>query len=172
MNLLWLLVPGCFIISTCLGIYYNYSAVPFWDMWSGYLTFYYQALEQGWQAWWEQHNEHRLVLAKIFFWLDLEFFHGRMILLYVFNYLFSLAAFVTFVRVFGRLTGAGRLSLPLLLALPAAFSFSWLQEENYIWAFQSQFHMAYLFPLRSLLLLSIYAATRRLPWFLAAALLG
>lgn len=166
------LVAIYFVISTGVGIYHNYSAVPFWDMWNGYLAFYYQTAEQGWQAWWAQHNEHRLVLAKVFFWLDMEFFQGRMILLFALNFVFSAATFFTFAIVSRGLTDTEDFSRLLLLILAALFAFSWLQEENYVWAFQSQFHMAYLLPLWSLLLLSRYAATHRPGLFVAAAVFG
>ena len=39
--LAWILVPcaAFVVVSSCIGIYLNYSPVPIWDQWDGYLGF-------------------------------------------------------------------------------------------------------------------------------------
>lgn len=69
------------------GGWRNYSSVPYWDMWNGYLDFYTKISSGDWSAWWAQHNEHRIVLARVFFWLDIRYFHGQGWFLIVLNYL-------------------------------------------------------------------------------------
>ncbi|MDD3502388.1 MAG: hypothetical protein PHE19_08215 [Candidatus Cloacimonetes bacterium] len=144
-----------FFLTTVIGVYKNYSAVPFWDMWNGYLDFYFRTASEGWSPWWELHNEHRLVLAKIFFWIDLEFFKGTMIILFVLNLVFSALECITFIVILKGLVENHENKL-LYIAISGVITilcFSWLQQENYTWAFQSQFHMAYLLPLLSILTL-------------------
>ncbi len=145
-----------FFLTTVIGVYKNYSAVPFWDMWNGYLDFYFRTFSEGWSPWWELHNEHRLVLAKIFFWVDLEYFKGSMIFLFALNLVFSALACITFIFILKGLVKNHENKL-LYIAVSGTITilcFSWLQQENYTWAFQSQFHMAYILPLLAIFTLT------------------
>lgn len=152
---IWLLVlVAAFIASTTVaGVVLNYSVIPVWDMWNGYLEFYFRSAE-GWAPWWELHNEHRLVLAKSLFWLDLKLFAGNMIFLFCLNIMFAVLVLMIF-ALFLKNIQEDRLSIlkePLLWVL-MILAFSWLQHENFIWAFQSQFFLAYIFPLFAFYLL-------------------
>jgi hypothetical protein len=64
------LVGFLFFGSTVIGAIRNYSPVPFWDMWDGYIGFYERISNGHWEAWWERHMEHRLVFSRVFFWLE------------------------------------------------------------------------------------------------------
>lgn len=163
-----------YFLTTVFGTYNNYSAVPFWDMWNGYLEFYFRSSTEGWTSWWELHNEHRIVLAKAFFWLDLEYFKGSMILLFTFNIIFSALACITFITVLGGLIKdhTNKLLYYAISGVLIVLCFSWLQSENYTWAFQSQFHMAYLLPLWAMLTLVKSKVESSVPVFLLACLLG
>ena len=163
-----------YFITTVFGTYNNYSAVPFWDMWNGYLEFYFRTASEGWTPWWELHNEHRIVLAKVFFWLDLEYFKGSMILLFTFNIIFSGLACITFINVLRRLVKdyINKLLYYAVSGVLIVLCFSWLQSENYTWAFQSQFHMAYLLPLWAMLALVKSKIENSVPIFLLACILG
>lgn len=163
-----------YFVTTVFGTYNNYSAVPFWDMWNGYLEFYFRAANEGWAPWWELHNEHRIVLAKAFFWLDLEYFKGSMVLLFTFNVIFSALTCVTFISVLSGLVKdyTDKLLYYAVSGILIVLCFSWLQSENYTWAFQSQFHMAYLLPLWAMLTLVKSKVENSLPVFLLACMLG
>lgn len=163
-----------FFVTTVFGTYNNYSAVPFWDMWNGYLEFYFRTASEGWTPWWELHNEHRIVLAKVFFWLDLEYFKGSMILLFTFNVIFSTLACITFINVLSGLIKDcnNKLLYYATSGVLIVLCFSWLQSENYTWAFQSQFHMAYLLPLWAMLALVKSKNEKSVPMFLLACMLG
>ena len=163
-----------YLMTTIIGTYKNYSAVPFWDMWNGYLGFYFRAKNEGWAVWWELHNEHRLVLAKAFFWIDLEYFKGSMVLLFTLNVIFSALACITFIVTFrGLVKGAkDNLLFYALSGVLVVLCFSWLQQENYTWAFQSQFHMAYLLPLWAMLALVKSKVENSMPLFIIACVLG
>ncbi len=163
-----------YFITTVYGTYNNYSAVPFWDMWNGYLNFYFRSKSEGWAPWWELHNEHRLVLAKILFWIDLEYFKGSMVILFCFNVIFSALACITFVSVLRGLIGNynNKNLFYMMSGVLVVLCFSWLQSENYTWAFQSQFHMAYLLPLWAMLTLVKSKIDSSIPIFMLACVLG
>lgn len=156
-----------FVISTALGIYNNYSIVPHWDMWTAYFEFYFKTTDQGWSAWWEQHNEHRLVLAKAFFWIDMHYFDGNKILLFTFNLLFS-----AFLSIALATNYHGVINKKIIYSLIIIFCFSWLQFENYIWAFQSQFFLSYLIPLCSFISLNYYFKKKQEIYLLLSLILG
>lgn len=163
-----------YFFSTVLGTYNNYSAVPFWDMWNGYLDFYFRTKSEGLTPWWELHNEHRLVLAKIFFWLDLEYFKGSMVILFSLNIIFSMLACATFISCLNGLTKDynNKNLFYMMSGTVVVLCFSWLQSENYTWAFQSQFHMAYLLPLWSILALVKSKTNSSIQFFLLSCVLG
>jgi hypothetical protein len=62
------------------GMVQHYSPVPYADMLGVFI--FYEALHNGdWSVWWAQHNEHRIVLARILFWLDWRLSDGNGVLL-------------------------------------------------------------------------------------------
>lgn len=144
-----------FAALAAIGGVRAYTPVPFWDMWSGYLDFYMRFTDGAFGALYEFHNEHRLVLAKLFFHVDLKYFEGRGVFLTVFNYLFALFGFALMVRILHEFRDEtpGRevpVAVPFVLF---CLLFSWIQEANFTWAFQSQFHMAQWLPLVAFYLL-------------------
>lgn len=172
-----LIIGIAYAVLACAGTWINYSPVPFWDMWNGYLEFHFRA-GSGWGAWWELHNEHRLVLARALFLLDTTLFRGSLVFLFALNVAFAATLFATLAAMLTRLRPGWRdePGTLALLGLLAVLGFSWLQRENFIWAFQSQFFLSYLLPLWSFAALSASstaASTRRgNGWFLVAALCG
>ncbi|MGD0930177.1 MAG: hypothetical protein ABR902_05945 [Candidatus Korobacteraceae bacterium] len=71
----------CTIAVAVYTILVSYSSLPWWDTWD-----YIAAIAQGpgpfSPSWlWRQHNEHRLVIQKLFFAIDLEMFHARQVFL-------------------------------------------------------------------------------------------
>lgn len=146
--ILWSLV--LFVVTTTVfSVSAYHSPVPYWDMWDGYLDFYTQVQNGNLGAFWAQHNEHRIILSKILFFLDLRFFGGMSVFLLSVNVLLAaliLLQLALFAREQSKETNT-KAFLPALTALCAIFSFSWLHEENLTWAFQSQFFLAYLMPL-------------------------
>jgi len=150
-SLLLLAIPFaiCMVGLAIAGGVLTWSPVPFWDMWDGYLDFFVrqQAGEIG--AWWMQQNEHRILLARMLFWLDLKWFGGMSVFLIVCNYLLVACTVLLFCRILRQLAGtatvtAGEWAARLFLT---AWLFLWAQQENLTWAFQSQFFLAQLLPL-------------------------
>lgn len=132
------------------GAFRAYSPVPFWDMWDGYLGFFVKIGTGDWSAWWAQHNEHRIVLARLLFSIDLAWFDGAGWFLLVVNYLLlGLVCLVFWVALKEDCPRPYRfVGLFLVIWLS-----SWSQENNLTWGFQSQFILAQLLPLSAFFLL-------------------
>jgi len=166
-----------FVALMALGIWRHRSTVPHWDMWEAYLGFYARA-GQDWHAWWAQHNEHRLVVARLIFWIDLRLFHGSMVLLYSLNAVFPLLIVACWAFLLRRVqpqnlpSGASRTARVALMSLLVVLTTSWIQSENFTWAFQSQFWLAYLLPLLAFVLLAHAQVTGSRRSFWLACLTG
>jgi hypothetical protein len=126
-----------------------FSGIPFWDMWNGHLGFFSKVMNGEQAAWWIQHNEHRIVLSRALFWLDLKLFNGSEWFLISINYfLIAISSFI-----FYRLVDQQSKNLQskntkdLLFLLICSLLFFWAQENNMTWGFQSQFILAQLLPL-------------------------
>ena len=157
-----------------VGAFRSYSPVPFWDMWNGYLEFFVKVTEGDWSAWWAQHNEHRIVLARLLFWADLRWFGGASWFLIAVNYvLVGLGALVFWLilrdAVAAEKSTANKAVLGLFIT---AWLFLWMQHENLTWAFQSQFILAQLLPLCALYWLHKSVANIHSRYFLVACSFG
>lgn len=150
-------MAALFAALVLAGIWQRYDRVPMWDMWDAYLGFYDRA-QSSLSAWWEQHNEHRLVLSRLIFWADLRFFSGAMVMLYALNVVLALliAACLGFLlrQLLPQPLPGTPADTTALCALLVLLCMSWMQSENFLWAFQSQFFMAYLMPLTAFTLLA------------------
>lgn len=151
-----------FILLAAIGAIRAYSPVPIGDMWNGYLGFYMNATGGDHSAWWAQHNEHRILLSRIFFWLDLKFFEGRGWFLILVNFLILLAGAFSIFMIWQRSAPPGknrpRLAMGLLLMI---WMLSWIQHDNITWGFQSQFFLAQLLPLLAFHLLDLAVRSPR-----------
>lgn len=147
-----------FVVSSALGTLLSWHPIPFWDAWDSHLSFWLDSDTKGFEAWWRQHNEHRLVVAKALFLLDFAVGNGEGFLLLLLNVLFFTLIAVTMLallRARVRESQDTNPSLPQLLMslLIVVFSVSWLQEENFTWGIQVQALLAVLLPVIALLLL-------------------
>ncbi len=133
-----------FVTLAIYGAFRNYSPIPFWDMWDGYLGFYDKISSGDWFAWWSQHNEHRIVLSRILFWLDIRFFHGLGWFLILANYILLTCIIIIFIKILLEFRSNIPVWVPLFLIVWQVF---WIQKNNLTWGFQSQFFLADLLPL-------------------------
>ncbi|KGE51178.1 hypothetical protein WCN79_19870 [Xanthomonas axonopodis pv. vasculorum] len=137
----------------------TFSPVPFWDMWDGGLGFYVRQMTDISQ-WWAQHNEHRIVLSRILFFMDYRYFDSNGAVLVVINYLLACSTFGLLawcaVQCDASRKGDGRLIAAFILCC----ALLWTQSNNLTWAFQSQFFLANLLPLLALVLLHTSCLTR------------
>jgi len=133
-----------YIVSDAIGTINNYSPVPLFDMWNGYLTFFTDD-----KSFWSQHNEHRIVLSHILFWIDLKIFHGTFIFLLIANYFFAALIFVIFFfcsqEILKENSRATKIVINCVILI---LLFSRIQKENFDQPFQTVFFLA---PLTALL---------------------
>lgn len=140
----WIAAVGAFVfVTTVAGVIRYASPIPFSDQWIGGVGFL-NALDDGNRAiWWSQHMEHRIVFSRALFWLDARWFGGRNTFLFVAGVVLQTLTATLFVTQAARGRRAG--SLLAVGGIAFAFLFSWIQNENFTWAFQSQFFAVYLF---------------------------
>jgi hypothetical protein len=148
---LWAFAP-LFLGLAIAGGVRAYSPVPYGDMWDGYLDFYLKVRDGQWSQWWAQHNEHRILLAKLLFWIDLSWLQGRVWFLIIVNYLLVGCAFLLYRAILKERapSWAGSNAVTQISLLIFILLFSWIQRENLAWGFQSQFFLAHLLPLLAL----------------------
>lgn len=153
-----------------------YTPVPYWDMWIGYLGFYVQLAQEGNISWWSQHNEHRIVLGRMLFWLDLAVFQGRVYLLIIVNYLLISMTSLLFCRMLKERLPAEKdhFTQKIFYCIIISLLFSWMQRDNLIWGFQGQFILAQLLPLLAFYLLhrAFKSELKSKPLFFLACLTG
>lgn len=131
-------------VSSAIGAWRDFSPVPFWDQWRGYIDFYMHA--DSWRAYWQPHNEHRIIVSKLIFWADNRWFGGRNVLSMVANYVLLFALAASFCRIGMRYLEDFNRRLALI-AVVGVIMFSWVQWENLTWAFQNQWYAVSLFAL-------------------------
>lgn len=170
-NKLFIMMATVFVVLAIIGGIRGYSPVPFWDMWDGYLGFYVKVMSGDVSAWWAQHNEHRIVLARLFFWLDFVFFSGQGWFLVVVNYLLQTMVCLLFWTIWKESKDDKHNWIGFFLI---AWLFWWIQKNNLEWGFQSQFILAQLLPLAALYFLhrSVQAGMDINKWFVLAVALG
>jgi hypothetical protein len=130
------------LITTIQVIKISYFPLPLfdsWDHWRLYLLFnksYANFL-------FVQHNEHRIAIARIFFWIDHFIFHGRSAFLVLCNFLIQGVTLLLLWRLAIRAATFTRHCSLLLTSLLAACLFSAQQFTNLTWGFQIQFVAVY-----------------------------
>lgn len=135
--------------------------VPYWDMWDGYLSFWFELQDGNSGIWWEFSNEHNLLLLKSIFWLDLTLFSGSQPFLVTVNLLLNAGiAAVLITLLYQRLShgSSRRFSRATFVTLSSALvivTFSWMQGEDLVFPFHAHFLMNVLIPLLAFAMLGI-----------------
>src|SRR5262249_55376744 len=143
-----------------IGIVRAWDPLPLRDMWDGYLDFWFRLRSGDLGAMWEQWNEHRIVLARVAFAIDLAVFRGAGWFLIAANVAAALSIAAVFIGAMvvrlREATGSigSRTGLALLGAILVGLSMSWVQSQNFLWGFQIQFFLGVLLPLASIVTLA------------------
>ena len=136
------------VILCVLGVYAHYIPIPYWDMWDGTIKFFLNIGNSNIGSWWVQHNEHRILLARIIFYIDNAYFQGLGYFSIFSQFLLIVCAACIFMRVLNEISAINKEKLTLLFfPFILALLFLGVQKENLTWAFQSQFFLAQLLPL-------------------------
>ncbi len=164
----WLLLLGMAVFaSTVYGVVHYFSPLPYSDQWLGALGFLRQLAEGDYWAWWDQHMEHRIVLARTLFWIDANWFGGRNVFLLAAGLILQALTATVFVYQATRGRRAG--SMAVICGVSLVFLFSWIQFENFTWAFQSQFIAVYLF---AVVAFSVFSRVSGVYWSLVPAVIA
>ena len=149
-----------FVALALAGIVRQYAAVPHYDRWA--TIHFYARLAGDWRAWWAQHNEHRIVLARPFYWIDCAAFACNERFLLAMNFALF-AAMALLLAAIGRrlLREPSAVASHVVPALVATLCFSWLQFENLTLGFQFAFIAAYVLPLAAFVVLARAMCTDR-----------
>lgn len=168
-------VAGLMVIFAIIGGVRNYSAIPYWDMWGGVVGFLLKVKEGDHSIWWSLFNEHRIVLARIVFFIDSKFFDGLNYFSIVVNYvLLALAGFVfiLFLNNLNYREAVGCRRYFVFIFTLISWVFLWTQSENMHWAFQSQFILAQMLPLVAMYALAKSVETNCSKYFIFAVFMG
>lgn len=136
------------LLMCVVGSIEFFTSIPIYDAWSS-VIFFARVKSGDYSAWIEHHNEHRIILTRLLFWFDFSWGNGSGKLLIITNYVLMLATYIIFYwylskRLSRKSDLASKISLATLIFM---LLFSWVQRENIIWTFQSQFFLASLIPL-------------------------
>ncbi len=166
---LFLFIAVIFAVLAAIGTYQHYTPIPFGDMWGGYIGGV--VASENLLDWAGQHNEHRILLSRILFFIDLNLFAGESKFLILMNYVLLAAAAAMFCYIWLKHSEGEDKFIGFFLV---AWVFYWIQHENLVWAFQSQFILAQLFPLIAFYLLHKAQCEERAGTglFLAATIVG
>lgn len=114
-----------------IGIFYQ-------DEWE--LPFLFEAIDLGnFSELWKGHNEHRLVLPKILFYINNQFEFDTKVLMYLSQIIHLCIAFILLKNI--EFTKEKNSLLVLIFSL---LLFSWVQSDNILWGFQLQWYLCLL----------------------------
>ena len=147
---------GFMLLSVIWGILINYSPVPYMDDWDAIILSYLRIQMGEYSALWGQHNEHRLIFSKLFFWLDMRLFNGKMIIPLSSNIILSMGLVYCYKLVIGKLFSSENQYYfrIIITAFIGGIIFSWIQYENFSWGINMAFFAGFLFPFISFILLA------------------
>lgn len=142
-----------FAVTALIGIVQWSHPIPYWDMWDGHLSFWFQLLDGNTAIWWELSNEHHLLLLKAIFWLDLDFFSGSTTFLLAVNMGLLAILTVVLILILGKRlseangTGASRLGYVIIAGVIVTMVTAWMQGEDLTIGYHSQWVLITLLPL-------------------------
>lgn len=165
----WILIY--FSITLLNGVRSNANNVPFWDEWNSKLMMNPETGPISWNNFWIQSNEHRLVIAKAFFYLDFVFFNGDSLPLVLLNVALTILIIIlASIKFFdSKLTLKSKV---LLVSLSVSLLFSLTNYENLFWGFQIQFYLSLFIPLVAFHFYAQYEKTGDVRHLIASLMLG
>jgi len=135
-------VCGLFVVAMTLRmVVLGWSPAPFWDQWRELVSGH--SLSWSWLV--EQHNEHRLFVPRLIFWLDRWIAAETNILDFVVNVLMQAALAALLLWLALKDAAAGYTTRIWVGGLCLALLFWAIQYENFLWGFQVQFFGVVLF---------------------------
>ncbi|MHB1947378.1 MAG: hypothetical protein ACYCQI_04600 [Gammaproteobacteria bacterium] len=126
----FILTASLFIfLTSLLGIYLNYSPVLIGDEWHVYFSFYLDSLTNWQKALWEQHNEHREILDKLFHWVDMRWLGGLTIFGLIGNIIFAIGTCLSLAIIALVNSKKTRAEMISIIGFAIIVCFTWVQTE-------------------------------------------
>ena len=140
------IIAALYLILAIISTFSLLSPIPVVDMWKGLDNFIRSKDDPG--LWWSAHNEHRIIFARLFFWIDFTLFNGSNTFLVVINFILAGCNFIIFYKYLKDILHPNhQLIRNCVGAIIFGLLFSSIQYENFIYGFQIQFFAAQTFPL-------------------------
>lgn len=172
----FLFLVAIFLGLILLGMINGYSPVPYYDMWDGYLGNYLDIEKnKNMATWLSFHNEHRIVFSRLLFWIDIKYFNGLSKFLLPMNFLllvFFVSIVIFSLRELDFKKSAGLDGEIAIFAFLSLLGLSWMQSDNLVWGFQSQFIAVYLFPFISFYSFYLFFKTKQVCWLVVTVVFG
>jgi len=138
------LFPVLFLLALIQYACDNYTPVPFWDTWDGFMTNPKWGQDGYYMKIFAQHNEHRIALSRLLFLFDYHALKSHFSALIAANVGLMLVSFGLLIHIsrkyFGKLDAA-------CIGLVGCLVLLLTQAENIRWEFQSQWFFAQIIPL-------------------------
>ena len=137
-----------FVFASCLYyIYVHATMMPSSnDVWPTQIEFLINYKKgPDWHAFFTQHNEHRIAIAKLFYLIDELLFPGNHIFLYLLNILFPIIFIVFMWRIIAKEINFQKNIFFFLIIIVPIFFLS--QNENFSSSSQGIFFLSYVIPL-------------------------
>lgn len=148
-----LLLAAFFVVAAVIGTVRWSHPIPYWDMWDGHLSFWFQLQDGNPAIWWELSNEHHLLLLKAIFWLDLAIFSGSTVFLLAVNLTLLAVLTVVLILILGKrlMEGNGKeiskLGYVAIASVIITIVTAWMQGEDLTIGYHSQWILITLLPL-------------------------
>jgi hypothetical protein len=120
---------------------------------------------------WKQHNEHRLVIPRLFFLTDVFLFRGSNAFLVTTNVVIQFLHVLLLWYVSARTRLAPPARWAVAIATPL-FLFSAANLENFVWAFQTQFVLVFFAVSAACVALLQLSSSPRLSWLILTLVMG
>jgi len=150
------------------GVINAWHPLPIADEWDGFIGSWIRIQDGDTSGWWAQQNEHRILLGRVLFWLDVELFSGSLSFLVLISLLLlaSIAALVVnalrhrLLETNGGLVPSPKWAFWSLAGVVILILSGWMQRENLSWGIQVVVFLAAAFPLAGFCLLGLSALRR------------
>jgi hypothetical protein len=157
-------IVATFVGLAVIGILRSYSPIPIDDDWNGYLGFYADLLDGKLSAWFAEFGGHRLILARVLFWLDIRYFGGHFVFLIAANLVILCGVIAIFIAYLRRLTSERCVQF-VIGATICITAVSWQQAQNLTRGFYgANFFITMLLPLVAFYWLARAREQRRFFW--------
>ena len=170
------LIVVYFFVTAIIGGFNYYSPVPVQDYWDQSILFFHDINNGNYSAWFDFHNEHRIAIVRVFYFIIHFFFPDHEYFLTLLNYLFFMTLYL-FLYCVGKInnkifSGNHPDLKKLYFVIFFSMAFFWSQRLNYFFEVQSQVILSFLLPLVGFYYLNKYYKSKLLSNFILCIFFG